>query len=146
MKIIIQAGGKGTRLEHLTYNKPKCLVPVHNRPMIFHLFEKYPQSEFIVIGDYKCDVLKKYLETFAKNVDYKFVRATGTGNICGIKQALEYVSDNEKFMIIWSDLILSEDFKPEELEQGNYVGILEGQTCSWRFINGQVWCCGLLFV
>ena len=136
MKIIIQAGGKGTRLEHLTYNRPKCLVPVHNRPMIFHLFNKYKGEEFIVIGDYKYDVLKNYLETFAKDVNYKLIRATGTGNICGIKQALEYISDDEKFMLIWSDLILSEDFKPEELPKGNYVGILEGQTCSWSFING----------
>ena len=36
MKIIIQAGGKGTRLEQLTRNKPKCLVPVDNLPIIFH--------------------------------------------------------------------------------------------------------------
>ena len=36
--IIVQAGGKGTRLEHLTLNKPKCLVPIQNKPMIFHLF------------------------------------------------------------------------------------------------------------
>lgn len=63
MKIIIQAGGKGTRLEHLTYNRPKCLVPVHNRPMIFHLFNKYKDAEFVVIGDYKYDVLEKYLAT-----------------------------------------------------------------------------------
>ena len=60
MKIIIQAGGKGTRLEHLTYNRPKCLVPVHNRPMIFHLFNKYKDAEFVVIGDYKYNVLEKY--------------------------------------------------------------------------------------
>lgn len=35
MHVIIQAGGKGTRLESLTRNRPKCLVPVDNRPMIF---------------------------------------------------------------------------------------------------------------
>ena len=32
--IIVQAGGKGTRLEHLTANKPKALVPVENLPML----------------------------------------------------------------------------------------------------------------
>ena len=38
--IIVQAGGKGTRLGYLTKNKPKALVPVNNLPMIFHLFRK----------------------------------------------------------------------------------------------------------
>ena len=138
MKIIIQAGGKGTRLEHLTLNKPKCLVPIQNRPMIFHLFNKYPQAEFVIIGDYKYDVLESYLKTFAKHVNYKLLKATGTGNICGIKEALTYVDNNEKFLLTWSDLILSEDFKPEELPNGNYVGILEGSMCSWSFIDGKL--------
>lgn len=44
--IIVQAGGKGTRMEHLTANKPKALVPIGNRPMLFHLFEKYPDKQF----------------------------------------------------------------------------------------------------
>ena len=35
MKGIILAGGKGTRLEGLTRNKPKCIVPVDNLPIIF---------------------------------------------------------------------------------------------------------------
>ena len=35
--VVVQAGGKGTRLETLTANKPKALVPVDNLPMIFHL-------------------------------------------------------------------------------------------------------------
>ena len=42
--IIVQAGGKGTRLGYLTENKPKALVPVENLPMLFHLFRKYPDN------------------------------------------------------------------------------------------------------
>ena len=38
--IIVQAGGKGTRMQKLTRNKPKALVPVQNLPMIFYLFRK----------------------------------------------------------------------------------------------------------
>ncbi|MCI1274099.1 MAG: NTP transferase domain-containing protein [Clostridiaceae bacterium] len=136
MKIIIQAGGKGTRLEHLTDNKPKCLVSVKNKPMIFHLFNKYPKAEFIIIGDCKYDVLEKYLRNFAKHVNYKLIKASGTGNICGIKEALRYINNDEEFLLIWSDLILSEQFKPENLEKGDYVGILEGSECSWSFQNG----------
>ncbi len=63
--VVVQAGGKGSRMERLTRNKPKALVPVNNLPMIFHLFKKFSDKKFIIIGDYKFDVLKKYLYTFA---------------------------------------------------------------------------------
>ncbi|MBR4592056.1 MAG: phosphotransferase [Elusimicrobiaceae bacterium] len=136
MQIIVQAGGRGTRLEYLTHNRPKCLVPVRNKPLIFHLFDKYPKAQFVIIGDYKYEVLERYLATFAKHVHYKLLHAQGTGNICGIKEALEYVPAQEKLMLIWSDLLLADDFKPETLPSGNYVGILPGSPCSWRFQNG----------
>ena len=45
--IIVQAGGKGKRMEHLTQNKPKALVPVNNLPMLFHLFQKYGRCQRI---------------------------------------------------------------------------------------------------
>ena len=63
--VVVQAGGKGSRMERLTRNKPKALVPVNNLPMIFHMFKKFSDKKFIVIGDYKFDVLKKYLYIFA---------------------------------------------------------------------------------
>ena len=63
--IVVQAGGKGTRLEYLTKNKPKALVPVEHLPMLFHLFRKYPTKKFIIIADYKRDVMRKYLASFA---------------------------------------------------------------------------------
>lgn len=57
--IIVQAGGRGSRLEYLTRNKPKALVSVENLPMLFHLFRKYKDKRFIVIADYKKEVLRE---------------------------------------------------------------------------------------
>lgn len=136
--IIIQAGGKGSRLGTLTFNKPKSIVAVNNLPIIFHLFKKYPDSKFIIIGDYKYEVLKRYLHSFAKNYNYELVKSVGTGNVCGIKQALDYINDDEKFMLIWSDLILSDDFSIDNLTNDNYIGILEDSVCSWSFVNGKL--------
>ena len=45
--IIVQAGGKGTRICYLTKNKPKALVSVDNLPMLFHLFRQFPDKKFI---------------------------------------------------------------------------------------------------
>ena len=84
--IIVQAGGKGTRLEHLTANRPKALVPVGNLPMVFHLFRRYPDKRFVVIADYKKEVMRKYLAAFA-GVKYQVVDAEGTGTCAGVKQA-----------------------------------------------------------
>lgn len=138
MKIVIQAGGKGTRLEHLTHNKPKCIVPVNNSPIIFHMFKKFPDAEFVIIGDYKFEVLASYLETFA-NAKYILVKSEGTGNACGIKQALNFIPEDEQFMIIWSDLLLSDEFDISNLDSNKcYIGLSEDFKCSWSFKNGKL--------
>lgn len=108
--IIIQAGGKGTRLEGLTKNKPKCLVPYDNLPLIFHLFRAFPHSHFSIIADYKIEVLEKYLRIFAKNTSYHIIKPLAKGTISGIKQTIATFGDKESFMIIWCDLVLSQDF------------------------------------
>ena len=138
MKIIIQAGGKGTRLGDLTLNRPKCIVPVNNLPIIFHMFKKYPQAEFIIIGDYKFEVLEKYLETFS-NAKFVLIKAHGEGNICGIKEALNFVNKNEQFMLIWSDLILGDKFNIYNLDKSKcYIGLTDKFQCSWSFSNGRL--------
>lgn len=131
--IIVQAGGKGTRLETLTTNKPKALVPVDNLPMIFHLFKKYPGSKFIIIADYKKDVLKKYLHAFAK-VDYEVIDAQGKGTCSGIKDSLTLIPDNTQFMLIWCDLVLS-GLQQDNLLQDdiNYLGISRDFPCRWSY-------------
>ncbi len=137
--IIVQAGGKGTRLGYLTKNKPKTLAPIENLPMLFHLFRKYPDKRFIIIADYKKDVLRSYLAAFS-DVIYQVVDAVGTGTNSGIKQATDLLPDNEPFMLIWSDLILPKGLKlPEEYEmdinspKSDYVGLSTNFPCRWRY-------------
>ena len=130
--IIVQAGGKGTRLFPLTKNRPKSLVPVNNLPILFHLFERYPDKKFIVIGDYKFDVLSRYLENYA-TVNYILVHSIEEGNVAGIKEALRYIPEEQPFMLIWSDLILDENWSFDAAEDGCYVGVTSKFPCSWSF-------------
>lgn len=133
--IIVQAGGKGTRMEYLTYNKPKALVPIDNLPMIFHLFKLFPRSKFLVIGDYKYDVLVKYLNAFAE-VDYEVIDARGKKGTCaGILDAVKLVPDKTSFMLIWSDLILPKDFSVPD-EETDYIGISKDFRCRWSYKDG----------
>lgn len=140
--IIVQAGGKGTRLGYLTKNKPKALVPVDNLPMLFHLFRKYPEKRFIIIADYKKEVLREYLSAFA-DVKYQVVDADGTGTCAGVRQALELIPSKEPFMLIWSDLILPDEFVlPEEYQKGNnpqkdYIGLSQTFPCRWKYQDGK---------
>ena len=134
--IIIQAGGLGSRLKHLTVNKPKAIVSINNLPMIFHLFRKFPDKHFIIIGDYKKEVLDKYLMVFA-NVKYLTVDTDGHKGTCsGISKAIEFVPPGERFMLIWSDLVLGPDFKfPTDCL--NYLGISGTFLCRWSYKDNE---------
>lgn len=133
--IIVQAGGRGSRLGHLTQNKPKALVPVENLPMLFHLFRKYPDKRYVIIADYQKEVLREYLASFAK-VKYQVVDAEGTGTCSGIRQAIELLPDRVPFMLIWSDLILPENFALP-IETKDYIGISQTFPCRWSYQGGK---------
>lgn len=131
--IIVQAGGRGSRMDRLTRNKPKAIVPVNNLPIIFHLFRKYPDKKYIIIGDYKFDVLEKYLHEFAK-VDYTLVNSAGHKGTCsGISDALKSVPDGEAFMLFWCDLILADDYEFPEMGARNVIGISKDFPCRWKY-------------
>ena len=134
--IVVQAGGKGTRMGQMTYNRPKALVPVENLPILFHLFRKFPEKKYLIIGDYKKDVLKSYLHTFA-NVSYEFIDAGGKEGTCaGLPQALDRVPEGEALMLIWSDLILPESYELPK-EATNYVGLSGDFPCRWKYESGR---------
>ena len=65
--IVINAGGKGTRLEPYTKILPKPLIPVGELPIIEHImqrFQEYDCQEFHIIVNYKKQIMKGY---FAEN-------------------------------------------------------------------------------
>ncbi len=63
MKIIILAGGVGTRLQEETTVKPKPMVEIGGRPILWHImniYAAYGHKEFIVALGYRGDVIKHY--------------------------------------------------------------------------------------
>ena len=135
--VIVQAGGKGTRLNHLTANKPKALVPVKNLPILFYLFRNYPDSKFLIISDYKQNVLHNYLNSFATDIEWTIIPSEGSGNCAGIADAAKLIPANESALLIWSDLILPESgvlFPPND--NNIYIGISESLRCRWMFKDG----------
>lgn len=135
--IIIQAGGRGSRMDRLTRNKPKPLVPVNNLPVMFHLFRKYPDAEYIIIADYKADVLEKYLNEFAPSgLKYTLIRSTGRKGTCaGLREALETLPGKTEFMLIWCDLILQPEYELPDmnLHERNIIGISKDFPCRWKY-------------
>ncbi len=67
MKLVILAGGKGTRFVEETSSKPKPMIEVGGKPIIWLImkyYSKFKINEFIICGGYKKEVLKNY---FLKN-------------------------------------------------------------------------------
>lgn len=129
--IIIQAGGKGTRMKHNTWNRPKCLVPVIDKPVLYHLFEKFEKSKFIIIGDYLFNTLDTYINTtLEKKVDFKLIKTNKIGEIAGIKNALEYIPYNKNLCIIWSDLFFINKIDNIKFNRIN-IGVTNDFECRW---------------
>lgn len=67
MKVVILAGGLGTRLSEETTLKPKPMVEVGGKPILWHLLHMYSRAgfdEFVIALGYKQEVVKEYFHTF----------------------------------------------------------------------------------
>lgn len=63
MKTVILAGGLGTRLQEETVVKPKPMVEIGGRPMLWHIMQMYAAQgfqEFVIALGYKSEVIKEY--------------------------------------------------------------------------------------
>ena len=70
MKVVILAGGYGTRLSELTDTIPKPMVQIGNKPMIIHIMEiyaRYGYKDFIIALGFKGDYIKNYFSNLLHN-------------------------------------------------------------------------------
>jgi glucose-1-phosphate cytidylyltransferase len=64
VKVIILAGGLGTRISEETMNKPKPMVEIGGKPLIWHLMNIFGSQgfdEFVLALGYRSDVIKRWL-------------------------------------------------------------------------------------
>lgn len=81
MKVILLAGGFGTRLAEYTDVIPKPMVPVGGKPILWHIMQtyaRYGHKDFYVALGYKAEVIKEYFLNYRTlNADFSVNLATG---------------------------------------------------------------------
>jgi glucose-1-phosphate cytidylyltransferase len=161
MKVVLFCGGLGTRLREYSETIPKPLVPIGDRPIIWHLmkyYAHYGHKEFILCLGFKGDTLKDYFLNYNPNVSRDFTIEPGgvirpcdsdisdwritfvdTGHESNIGQRLlrvkPYVEDDDMFLANYSDQ-LSDLALPQYLDafrSSNAIGTFVAVKSSQSF-------------
>jgi glucose-1-phosphate cytidylyltransferase len=67
MKVVILCGGKGTRLREETEYRPKPMVPIGNRPILWHIMKNYAAcgfTDFVLCLGYKGEMIKDFFRNY----------------------------------------------------------------------------------
>ncbi len=70
MKCVILCGGKGTRLREETEYRPKPMVPIGGKPILWHIMKYYAHfghHDFVLCLGYKGDMIKDYFRNYLWN-------------------------------------------------------------------------------
>src|SRR5271169_399095 len=80
MKVVLLAGGLGTRIGEETYLRPKPMIEVGGRPILWHIMKIYSSfglNDFIICLGYKGEVIKEYF------MNYRMHRSDVTVDLAG---------------------------------------------------------------
>lgn len=139
MKVVILAGGYGTRISEESVDKPKPMVEIGGKPILWHIMKGYAHygyTDFIICAGYKQAVIKQYFfDYYLHNADVTFDLAansmkvlnssaepwkvtvvdTGLDTMTGgrVKRIQPYVG-NEPFMLTYGDGVSSIDLRALE--------------------------------
>tara|TARA_B100000035_G_scaffold260780_1_gene231725 strand:- start:548 stop:1237 length:690 start_codon:yes stop_codon:yes gene_type:complete len=107
MKVVILAGGTGTRLSEYTHSIPKPMVKINNKPIIEHImnhYAKYNYKDFYIALGYKGRIIKNFFKN-KKKKDWKInLIETGKKTMTGgrLKRLKKYLK-NETFLMTYGD-------------------------------------------
>lgn len=137
MKVVILAGGYGTRISEESHLKPKPMIEIGDKPILWHIMKEYSRygfNEFIICCGYKQHVIKEWFaDYYLYNSDVTFDFAddnrmivhqnvaepwkvtlvdTGLNTMTGgrIKRIRKYVGD-ETFMLTYGDAVSDVNIK-----------------------------------
>ena len=137
MKVVILAGGKGTRISEESQYKPKPMVDIGGWPIIWHIMKEYSFfgfREFIICAGYKQHIIKQWFSAyFLRNSDVTFdyssgeeqlivhssnvepwkvtIVDTGLNTMTGgrIKRIQSYIGGDEPFLMTYGDAVCDVD-------------------------------------
>ncbi len=114
MKVVILAGGLGTRLSEYTKSIPKPMVKVRGKPLIYYImkhYSKYGFNEFLIALGYKGEVIKKYFQKNSFGWKINLIE-TGKKTMTGgrLKRLKKYLHE-ETFMMTYGDGVSNVNIK-----------------------------------
>jgi len=119
MKVVILAGGLGTRLFEITKTIPKPMVRIGKYPILIHIINHYANfgaKDFFIAAGYKSNIIKKYFKNYKKNSSpfeanilgkncNITIVDTGKKSLTGgrLKRIEKYLKNEKNFMFTYGD-------------------------------------------
>ena len=106
MKVVILAGGFGTRLSEYTHSIPKPMITIKGKPILYHIMRHYSNygfNNFYIALGYKGQIIKNFFKKNSFGWNIKMVE-TGKKTMTGgrLKRLKKYLK-NEKFLLTYGD-------------------------------------------
>jgi len=105
MKVVILAGGKGTRLAEFTSSMPKPMVPVGSKPILDHIIKYYMKfgfNDFIIASGYKHSVINNYFKNTKISAKINVIN-TGVETLTGLRLKKLENKLKQTFMLTYGD-------------------------------------------
>jgi glucose-1-phosphate cytidylyltransferase len=149
MKVVIFCGGQGMRMREASESIPKPMIPIGNRPILWHIMKYYAHhgfTDFVLCLGYKADVIKSFFLNYSEAMANDFVLSEGGAKIHLLKTDIhnwnvtfvdtglrsnigmrlravrEHLGDDEYFLASYGDTLTDADL-PAMIERAKAAGV-----------------------